>query len=273
MLSKERDIIHLEKENNVSKNVKKHEILVEEEIINEISDYGEESVNSEYSENTVNSNVSDGSDTSDDIENIYYNNFLFNYTKNFLFSNTINILFFFLAIYTDIQLFFKNTFYKEKIVNIDEIEFLKNDNSYSYFKNNKVIATSQKLTNRKNYDFALYIHNTNVGYNYYEIYLPYNKVKRRNLCISDKHFMSIYFTINENDYEIKLDDDNMNLYLTNNIIDYNIINFIMFEKYNISISNVPYNLVIIDSNSQVILLKETQFIKLHKNRYIVGKYD
>ena len=179
-----------------------------------------------------------------------------------------------LVIYTDLQLYFKEIFYPDKPkISIDDIKLLKSKSEYNYYKNNKIIATSDNLTNRKNYDFALCEHDTNINEKYTEIILCYNKIKKRNISICEKHFMSIYFTIDENDYEIKFNEDNFNIYLTGNIVDYNIINYIMLDKFNVSISNVPYNLILIDKDSNVIELKETECIRFYKNRYVVGKYD
>ena len=191
-------------------------------------------------------------------------------TKNYL----LGFLYTLLIIYTDIQLYFKNLFYPDKPkVLIDDIKLSKSKSEYNYYKNNKIIATSNTLTNRKNYDFALCTHDTNINKKYTEIILCYNKIKKRNISICEKYFISVYFIINQNDYEIKFYDDNFNIYLTCNIIDYNIISYIMSHKFNVNISNVPYNLILIDNDSNVIELKETECIRFYKNRYVIGKYD
>ena len=197
-------------------------------------------------------------------------NFINDIVKGFLLSFFFRLL----AIYTNIDLFIKNRFNLNKeVINLENVKLTKEKSDYCYYSNNKIIATSKTLTNRKNYDFALTNHYTNYDIQYTEVILCHNKIKKRNIDICPKYFISIYFSIDENDYEIKLDDNNMNLYLTNNILDYTIINFIMLDRYNVNISNVPYNLIMIDDDSNVIELKETQFIRFYKNRYTIGDYD
>ena len=188
---------------------------------------------------------------------------------NFLKVKLFYVFWFFLATYTNIELYFND---KSKKI-IEDVKLNGEKGNYEYFENNKIIAVSENFTNRKNYDFALRNHYTNIGHEYREIVLYYNKTKRKKISICDKHFISIYFTIDENDYEIKLDDNKMNYYLTNNIIDFNVIKYLMFENYNLDISNVSFNLVIIDNDSDVILLKETEFIKMFQKKYVKGTYE
>lgn len=196
------------------------------------------------------------------------------YTDNSIFDFMFYFFFRVIAIYTNIELYLKDKFnLNKKVIRVEDINLTKEKSEYSYYANNKIIATSKTLTNRKNYDFALSTHYTNVDIDYIETILCHNKIKKRNIDICPKYFISIYFSINDNDYEIKLDQDNMNFYLTNNILDYTIINFIMLDKYNVNISNVPYNLIMIDDNSNVMELKETEFIRFYKNRYTIGNYD
>jgi hypothetical protein len=197
-------------------------------------------------------------------------NFINNFLKGILISFFLKLL----ALYTNIDLYVKDKFnLKKEIIKIEDIKLTKEKSDYDYYSNNKIIASSKTLTNRKNYDFALTTHYTNVDINYIEVILCHNKIKKRNIDICQKYFMSIYFSINENDYEINLDEDNKNFYLTNNILDYTIISFIMLDKHNVSISNIPYNLIMIDDNSNVIELKETQYIRFYKNRYTIDNYD
>lgn len=197
-------------------------------------------------------------------------NFISDIMKGLLLSFFFKLL----AIYTNIELFIKDKFNLNKeAIKLEDIKLTKDKSDYDYYSNNKIIATSKTLTNRKNYDFALTNHYTNCNINYTEIILCHNKIKKRNIDICPKYFISIYFSIDENDYEIKLDNDNMNFYLTNNILDYTIINYIMLNNYNVNISNVPYNLIMIDDNSNVIELKETQYIRFYKNRYTIDNYD
>lgn len=192
-----------------------------------------------------------------------------NITKNFM----IWLFFLFLKVYTNIELFVKDKLSLTTTNNIDKIELINNKSEYDYYNNNKIIASSKTLTNRKNYDFALCFHDTNSNIKYVETIICHNKIKKRNTDICQKYFMSVYFSINDNDYEIELDNKNMNFYLTNNIIDYTIINYLMLNKYSRIISNVPYKLILIDHESNVILLKDTQYIRFYKNRYIIGDYD
>lgn len=225
----------------------------------------------EDNNSTINDNIDSSSETSsndiiEEYEPPYFNEFI---KRNF-----IGFLYLLLVIYTDIQLYFKQLFYPVKPkISINEIKLLKSKSEYNYYKNNKIIATSDNFTNRKNYDFSLCEHDTNIDKKYTEIILGYNKIKKRNISICEKHFISVYFVINENDYEIKFNEDNFNLYLTGNIIDYNIINYIMLDKFNVNISNVPYKLILIDNDSNIIELKETEYIRFYKNRYVTGKYD
>ena len=176
-----------------------------------------------------------------------------------------------LTLYTNIELFFKNINKKEVLV--EDLKITKNKSNYYYYSNNKIIAESKNLTNRKNYDFAISYYDTNSDNKFVEVILCYNKQKKRNMCICNKHFMSIFYTIDKNDYEIKFDSNNMNFYLTNNIIDYHIISFLMLKQHNINITKLPYNVIMIDHNSNIIELKDTDFIKFYKSRYIIGKYD
>ena len=223
------------------------------------------------SNSLTNDNLDISSDiSSDDSVEEYEKPFFHEITNKYL----LGFLYLLLVIYTDLQLYFKELFYPDKPkISIDEIKLLKSKSEYNYYKNNKIIATSDSLTNRKNYDFALCEHDTNIDEKYTEIILCYNKIKKRNISICEKHFISIYFTIDENDYEIKFNENNFNIYLTGNIVDYNIINYIMLDKFNVNISNVPYNLILIDNDSSVVELKETECIRFYKNRYVVGKYD
>lgn len=187
---------------------------------------------------------------------------------NTLKKNLFLIFWFFLGFYTNIELYFN-----PKENKLKQVELINKKDNYYYYQNNKVIATSDNLTNRKNYEFASRIHYTNSDGKFIELVLSYNKIKRKKVSICDKHFMSLYFTINENDYEVKLDDNSENYYLTNNIIDFNVIRFILFDKYNLDISNVPFNLVIIDNESNVVLLKETEFIRMFQKKYVKGTYE
>uniref|UniRef100_A0A6C0AWR0 Uncharacterized protein n=1 Tax=viral metagenome TaxID=1070528 RepID=A0A6C0AWR0_9ZZZZ len=192
-----------------------------------------------------------------------------NITKNFM----VWLFFLFLKVYTNIELFVKDKLSLTTKNNIDKVELINNKSEYDYYSNNKIIASSKTLTNRKNYDFALCFHDTNSNIRYVETIICHNKIKKRNTDICQKYFISVYFSINENDYQLELDNENMNFYLTNNIIDYTVINYLMLNKYNMTISNIPYNLILIDDESNVILPKDTQYIRFYKNRYIIGDYD
>ena len=188
-----------------------------------------------------------------------------------LFTYILKFFWMLLTLYTNIELFFKNINKKEVLV--EDLKITKNKSNYYYYSNNKIIAESKNLTNRKNYDFAISYYDTNSDNKFVEVILCYNKQKKRNMCICNKHFMSIFYTIDKNDYEIKFDSNNMNFYLTNNIIDYHIISFLMLKQHNINITKLPYNVIMIDHNSNIIELKDTDFIKFYKSRYIIGKYD
>jgi len=204
-----------------------------------------------------------------DINEQHDTNEQYDTTTNFF----IWLFFLFIRVYTNIELFIKNNLLVTKPNKIEEIVLINSKSDYDYYSDNKIIASSKILTNRKNYDFALCFHDTNSNIRYVETIICHNKIKKRNTDISQKHFISVYFSINNDDYQLELDDEYMNFYLTNNIIDYTIINYLMFNKYGITISNVPYNLILIDHDSNVIIPKDTQYIRFYKNRYVIGDYD
>ena len=255
--------------NTEEKSVSDHESVSDNRSEESVSDNSsEESVSDHDSEESVPDNSSEESVPDNSSEES--TNFINNFMKGLLISFLLNLL----AIYTNIDLYIKDKFNLNKeIIKLEDIQLTNEKSDYDYYSNNKIIASSKTLTNRKNYDFALTTHYTNVDINYIEVTLCHNKIKKRNIDICQKYFMSIYFSIDENDYEINLDDDNLNFYLTNNILDYTIISFIMLDKHNVSISNIPYNLIMIDDNSNVIELKETQYIRFYKNRYTIDSYD
>ena len=179
-----------------------------------------------------------------------------------------NIFWYFLGIYTSIDLYFNK---KKVLIDSKDNKLVRNSN-YNYYKENELISSNKHLTNRKNYDLAICEYKDRNDIIYNEIILPHNRRKKKHKVICDKHFMSIYFTKDDNEYEININDNTSNFYLVGNIIDYNVIKYLMFYNYNIDISNIKFNVVIIDNDSNVIILKETNYIVLYKHKYSICDY-
>ena len=78
-----------------------------------------------------------------------------------------NIFWYFLGIYTSIDLYFN----KKVLIDSKDNKLVRNSN-YNYYKENELISSNKHLTNRKNYDLAICEYKDRNDIIYNEIILP-----------------------------------------------------------------------------------------------------
>ena len=88
--------------------------------------------------------------------------------------------------------------------------------------------------------------------------------------VTKPYFISCFININDKDYELKLNDDNMNFYVSGNkILDYNFIKWLFRIQYNMYEFNDNYEVKLLDNNINEIKLTKINYVILDNTSYYI----
>ena len=144
---------------------------------------------------------------------------------------------------------------------------------YSLFEN-KIMNTTNKLNSYfRNYFYSNRKKTISLdGFKANEFFkdnIIYYKInENESELITPNYFISCFIKMNNKDYELKLDDRNMNFFVSGNkILDYNFVKWLFGIKYDISKFDDDYKITILDNNVNEIELTKLNYIILDNSRY------